>query len=205
MPTQTFYNLSSEKREKIEEAIREEIVSKGIADASINQIVRKADISRGSFYQYFADKEDMIEYMLREFERRIRQVFHQYMLSCRGNIFRCFEGILEEVIIFAEGSGEFMNFHRSLLADPQISNWFCSKKGKQRVFERIYAEIAPFLQETYYGKSKAELFLILEMLLETICHTVMDAFWQSGGVEDWEQIKRKFHDKISILEKGFEN
>lgn len=64
MPTQTFFRLPQEKRERLTRAAWEEFSSVRFSEASINRIVRAARIPRGSFYQYFADKDDLFLYLL---------------------------------------------------------------------------------------------------------------------------------------------
>lgn len=64
MPKDLFYTISADKRQKIYDASMEEFSTRLFNEASINQIIKKADISRGSFYQYFNDKEDLYFYIL---------------------------------------------------------------------------------------------------------------------------------------------
>lgn len=59
MPKATFYNIDSEKRERIIEVIIDEFSENTYEAASINQIVKASDIAKGSFYQYFEDKLDI--------------------------------------------------------------------------------------------------------------------------------------------------
>ena len=66
LPTDTFFNLSEDKKEKIFDAAVKEFSAKRLSEASINNIVKEADIPRGSFYQYFSGKEDIYEYMMGE-------------------------------------------------------------------------------------------------------------------------------------------
>lgn len=64
MPKQTFFNLPEEKREKILEEAVTEFRDNAYDLASINRIVERSGISKGSFYQYFTDKEDVYFYLL---------------------------------------------------------------------------------------------------------------------------------------------
>ena len=64
MPTQTFFRLPSEKRERLTEAAWEEFTRVPFSEASINRIIRGAQIPRGSFYQYFEDKEDLFVHLI---------------------------------------------------------------------------------------------------------------------------------------------
>lgn len=73
MPTNTFFNLQRDKREKIIDASKREFSKYSFYEASINRIIKEADISRGSFYQYFENKEDLFIYILDEFKYTMLQ------------------------------------------------------------------------------------------------------------------------------------
>lgn len=64
MPKSTFYNLSDEKKDRIFDAALKEFSARSFSEASLNQIIKNADIPKGSFYQYFDNKEDLYLYML---------------------------------------------------------------------------------------------------------------------------------------------
>ncbi|MCQ2969503.1 MAG: TetR/AcrR family transcriptional regulator, partial [Clostridium sp.] len=64
MPTNTFFNLSTEKKDNIINAAKSEFLEYSFHDASINRIIKDAGIARGSFYMYFENKEDLFLYIL---------------------------------------------------------------------------------------------------------------------------------------------
>ena len=64
MPKKTFYNLPEDKRDRILKIAIAEFASEPYEMASISDIVRKAEIAKGSFYQYFADKKDLYQYLI---------------------------------------------------------------------------------------------------------------------------------------------
>ncbi|MGX7091667.1 TetR family transcriptional regulator [Hutsoniella sourekii] len=64
MPTQTFFNLAEDKKTRLLAVARHEFEQVPFWEASIARIVRQADISRGSFYQYFANLEDLYFYLI---------------------------------------------------------------------------------------------------------------------------------------------
>ena len=64
MPTNTFFNLPEEKKNKILKAANKEFARVPLEQVSIKNIVEDAEIARGSFYQYFEDKEDLFDYMM---------------------------------------------------------------------------------------------------------------------------------------------
>jgi AcrR family transcriptional regulator len=71
MPTQTFLNLSKEKKDKIIKSAIKEFASQPFSEASINKIIKNAEISRGSFYTYFADKYELLTYLLELFREKL--------------------------------------------------------------------------------------------------------------------------------------
>jgi AcrR family transcriptional regulator len=64
MPKQTFFNLPEKKRQTIVNVAIEEFAENGFESASINRIVANSGISKGSFYQYFADKLDLFMHLV---------------------------------------------------------------------------------------------------------------------------------------------
>lgn len=69
MPKSTFYNLSDDKKKRIFDAAVQEFSTRRFSEASLNQIIKNAGIPKGSFYQYFNDKEDIYLYMLEEMSK----------------------------------------------------------------------------------------------------------------------------------------
>src|SRR5690242_7349571 len=64
MPKPTFYNLADEKRRVIVDVAIDEFLERGYEGASISQMVARAGIAKGSFYQYFEDKYDLFMYLV---------------------------------------------------------------------------------------------------------------------------------------------
>jgi len=64
MPKQTFYDLCEEKKARIIDKALEEFSSKTFSQASLNRIIKSAGIPKGSFYQYFENKEDLYLYLI---------------------------------------------------------------------------------------------------------------------------------------------
>ena len=87
MPSTTFLNLPAEKRAKLLSAAIREFSQRPFNEASINQIIKDAGISRGSFYMYFRDKEELFCYLLRQHLDTVVQILQQLLVQTRGDIF----------------------------------------------------------------------------------------------------------------------
>lgn len=98
MPKETFYNLPEDKKKRILDAAAEEIVRVPASEMSINKIIQKADISRGSFYQYFDDKHDLIQYMLSDYINILKDGIRDSLRICKGDIFAAIGRVLDGVI-----------------------------------------------------------------------------------------------------------
>lgn len=64
MPKETFFNLPDEKRKMILDLAIEEFATHDYKNASISNLVARAGIAKGSFYQYFEDKRDLYLYLI---------------------------------------------------------------------------------------------------------------------------------------------
>lgn len=87
MPKETFFNLKEVKKEKIEKALINEFSRVSFQQASISNIVAEAEIPRGSFYQYFEDKEDAIKYIIQKFIQIEHKKMNQLLIDSNKDIF----------------------------------------------------------------------------------------------------------------------
>ena len=90
MPSARFLKLKGPKKIKILEAAMKEFLMHPVTMVSINQIIKSAGISRGSFYTYF-------QYVAEDFVRRIVDRVITVIKENGGNLF------LSANMLFAEG------------------------------------------------------------------------------------------------------
>ncbi|MFH1763968.1 MAG: TetR/AcrR family transcriptional regulator [Gemmatimonadota bacterium] len=75
MARNRFDNLEPGKQEAILRAAGEEFAEKGFEAASINRIIKKSGMSKGSVYYYFEDKADLFTTTLeRSFQRLVDEI-----------------------------------------------------------------------------------------------------------------------------------
>ena len=86
-------------------------------DVSVNQIVRRAGIPRGSFYQYFSDKEDLFAYLLEEVRNHIKEEYRRILKANGGDIFQaqldCFDRFTAQETALDPMMERCMNFVRN--------------------------------------------------------------------------------------------
>ena len=87
MPTSTLFRLPPEKRERLMEACWGELTRARFEEVSVNRVISAAEISRGSFYQYFTDREDMIRYLMENMRRYFVGLLRDLLERAEGDLF----------------------------------------------------------------------------------------------------------------------
>ena len=98
MPTDTFFRLPEEKRARILEGAWSEFTAVPYAEASINRIVQTSRIPRGSFYQYFEDKNDLFLTLIDEIRDRFLDLFHDTLERSDGDLFAMPLALLDAMV-----------------------------------------------------------------------------------------------------------
>jgi len=200
MPSSTFFNLPEEKREKVLNAIKDEFSRVPFDKASINKIIQASEISRGSFYQYFSGKADMLEYILLEFHQKTLTQSKKCLKSNNGDIFKMFYNLLEFTIDFTtEETGN--KFCRNLFSDIKVNTDFYLNISKNASEMEELKELRPEInfdmldlhEEDDYDNMLAVLFSVLR-------DATAEAFM---NLQDREKIKQKYKKKLELLKRGF--
>lgn len=98
MPKETFLKLSKEKQQKVINSAKKEFARVPIENVSIKNIVEEADIARGSFYQYFESKEDLLIYILRENSEKLNTKLKDKVKETNGDIFKLYIFLYDSMI-----------------------------------------------------------------------------------------------------------
>ena len=98
MPTDTFFRLPEEKRARILEGAWSEFTAVPYAEASINRIVQTSRIPRGSFYQYFEDKNDLFLTLIDEIRDQFLDLFHDTLERSGGDLFAMPLALLDAMV-----------------------------------------------------------------------------------------------------------
>lgn len=176
MPAQRFFNLKEEKRKAILDAAVHELTRVPFSEVSINKIIKEADISRGSFYTYFEDKEDLVRYVLRGFRERFEETVLAAMDQAGGYFFEVPLRLLKQLM--DEGtSGVGYKMYKNLFSDLNVVNQgqifggegfrfqdpqnLRSEEFIKKLYDRLDKIRCPMDQETF--AYTAEISLLLSM------------------------------------------
>lgn len=131
-----FYNLNPVKQEVIINAAIKEFVQSGFEKASTNEIVKRANISKGSLFNYFYSKKDLYVYLIEYSVQIIEQIVEQIDLN-ETDLFKRIESI----------GLKKMHIQQKF---PQVFDFLLSAKQEEsaEVKETIKRMIEPFYDES---------------------------------------------------------
>ena len=200
MPTSTFFNLPEEKRKKLVCAIKDEFSRVPFDEASINKIVHTAEIPRGSFYQYFYDKNDMLEFILLDYQK---QMIEQVKVSLRennGDIFLMISDILDFTVDFVMEE-KANSFCINLFADIKVNSKFYLKMPRSAAEKKIYEELKPWINfELLDLREEDDLTNMIDILFSICRDATTEIFLR---ISDYEIVKQKYLQKLQLLKRGF--
>lgn len=202
MPTQRFFKLKEEKRRLILEAGAHEFSRVPYSAASINQIIKEADISRGSFYTYFEDKDDLMRYML----RGMREHFRERVMLLLKEMGSPFAVCLQMVREWMDKGNDhiFYKIHKNLLSDLSVSNQnqifgFRGFTLKDDPYEGFIKDIYEHMDREHYPMSLEALIYGADVAA-MVCIRAMSLYCQKP--QEKESILQATETEMRILEKG---
>ena len=119
MPTERFNRLPEAKRQAIREAALKEFARVPFDKASINQIIRNADISRGSFYTYFVDKQDVVEFLLKDTFEQMKDICKKKLDDTGGDYFAMVEMMFEYFVGELRKNPEMVTVARNIFSNKE--------------------------------------------------------------------------------------
>lgn len=131
MPSERFYRLSEEKRKIICEAAIREFARVTMDKVSINQIIKNADISRGSFYTYFEDKWDIVSYIFEDIQKKLIILVKDRARKTGGDIFAVMDCILQEMLRFCCSRPNF-DFLKNIMLHMNSDDMFGGRLSKKK-------------------------------------------------------------------------
>lgn len=190
MPTSTFFNLKDEKREKIIEVVKKEFERVPLSKLSVKRIVEGSYIARGSFYQYFLSKEDVIEYVLRQDLENVKNTIVTLLKQNSGNVFNMAYEYLDHAVEEERSKTNYYLHVSEFLKENNI--W---------LFELLDVdEIKKYLDLTILNfTSNYDLKILLRVIAMGLQITKMDIL---NNIISKEEGLKRFKRELFILKRG---
>ncbi|WP_440450697.1 TetR/AcrR family transcriptional regulator [Ruminococcus intestinalis] len=200
MIKKTFYNLPYEKRKRITDAVIKEFMERPNEKVSINRIIKTAEISRGSFYQYFDDKVDLIEIITKTmFEESSNKAKEILKLSC-GDLFVMYIKMFD---YFGDYSSQkqTMKIMRNIVDSFKANDDLVSEYLKNR-FNIALSNNEIYLmvdRQNLKFQDNESVKCLIEILTQVLKNAIFDVFVAGS---DCEEVRERLIKKIDIIKQG---
>lgn len=200
MIKKTFYNLPYEKRKRITDAVIKEFMERPNEKVSINRIIKTAEISRGSFYQYFDDKVDLIEIITKTmFEESNNKAKEILKLSC-GDLFVMYIKMFD---YFGDYSSQkqTMKIMRNIVDSFKANDDLVSEYLKNR-FNIALSNNEIYLmvdRQNLKFQDNESVKCLIEILTQVLKNAIFDVFVAGS---DREEVRERLIKKIDIIKQG---
>ncbi|WP_040195637.1 TetR/AcrR family transcriptional regulator [Candidatus Soleaferrea massiliensis] len=160
-----------EKKNKLETAAYELFTSNGFNETSIDQIAKKADVAKGTFYLYFKDKSDLINHVI--FKRSVTLIRESLQRAKAQQV----DDHIDRVIFLVSDIIEHLRENRMLLKviSKNLSWSLLGHALKEDEDPEITALMNEYVAElTRHGFAEQEarqlIFIVIE-LVSTVCYS----------------------------------
>ncbi|MDH4318336.1 MAG: TetR/AcrR family transcriptional regulator [Desulfobulbaceae bacterium] len=120
-PTNTFCNLPAEKRERILAAAVEEFAANGYQKASLNSVVKRSGISKGSLYQYFENKEGLFFHIFECFKDLVKASANAALAQvAKADFFAQLEAIVWAGIRFIDTHPDYFQIYLRVVFEQDV-------------------------------------------------------------------------------------
>lgn len=200
MIKKTFYNLPYEKRKRITDAVIKEFMERPNEKVSINRIIKTAEISRGSFYQYFDDKVDLIEIITKTmFDESSNKAKEILKLSC-GDLFVMYIKMFDYFDDYSSQK-QTMKIMRNIVDSFKANDDLVSEYLKNR-FNIALSNNEIYLmvdRQNLKFQDNESVKCLIEILTQVLKNAIFDVFVAGS---DREEVRERLIKKIDIIKQG---
>ena len=200
MIKQTFYNLPEQKRQRVINAVIDEFADTENDKVSINRIVQKANISRGSFYQYFDDKLDLVEVLIKSYIDMGIDDIRRAVATSNGDIFYTFECMFDEIAAFSNDE-HHKKVLKNLISNERANNTLVSDYIIKRYkgIESLVDITDEFSRKDFRFKSDEDMTLLQQILISVLKNEIYNYYVFDT---DLEESKARYLRKLYIIKQG---
>lgn len=200
MPKLTFFNLSENKRKVLIDAAENEFARVPLYEASIANIVKSAGIPRGSFYQYFENKDDLYFYLLDEKLKEGKEHFLKMLKVHNGDIIEAVIDMHHNFLIMMPDEEEENFIKNALLyATHKVENSFRYMIDSTQDQDHFKKMLELVNKDLVNVREDTELVPVLQIIAAIAFHNLIDKF--SRKLSDEEAIKH-FRVQMELIKNG---
>lgn len=206
MPKETFFNLSPDKRERIEASAINEFREYYFDASSINRIVDAAGIAKGSFYQYFEDKKDLYKHIMNIIIQKKLEYMTPTLMNPTGlDIFSLLREMYVSGLSFAASNPELLEISNKLLSDPNHDLYKEIIEENKVKSDQVFHLMLKMAEERGEIRSGLDLSLVA-FLLTSLNISVSDYYMSSRSSKIYSEDMLKLVDSfIDVVKYGIKS
>lgn len=199
LPSETFHKLPVEKRNSILNAIKKEFSRVPIEEISVNRIVEESKIAKGSFYQYFKDKNDAIIYILKEFIYSKKQEIKRIIKVNNGDVFKSAIIVFDSIVSDKQDS-EDINFIKNAVHGIASKGINLMDIKDETCIESCDISILECIDISRYNiNGMKEIKAMLELIIRSLGTAVIGAL---NNIDKYEELKKELVLQLKIIQRG---
>lgn len=202
MALNSFYNLKDKKKDAILHAVSSCLRKTSYDNLSVNDIVIEADISRGSFYNYFVDKNDAIVTLV---ESKLKKYFDKYVEAIKdsnNDLFKGTKKLYYEIKDILEDEINITIMRNMKFFMEIISQALHSNNHKKNIKDFADWLLANTNEGKTVLKQKSKMLNVIDVILTLIMESI---FIQIQMKADHEMNENNFDFKLDIIKNGIIN
>lgn len=195
MPSEAFMKLSEDKRNKIINAMKKEFGRTEIEKTSVERIIKDAGISKGSFWVYFENKSEAIDYLTKRYMEDEINILKKELIKNKGDIFEASVNMYVYLIGIRDAKVLIGNIIQNIITRQDRCFIDCKEKPKNEiedVFNIIDMSNMKFKQREY-------LFTLTKMVIQSIRTNALAVILNKVSEEE---ATRNLEREFMILKEG---
>ncbi|MEO4055141.1 TetR/AcrR family transcriptional regulator [Solibacillus sp. CAU 1738] len=200
MPKQTFFNLPIDKKEMLIHAAMKEFSRVSLFEASIANIIKEAGIPRGSFYQYFEDKDDVFFFLLDEYSKQNNERFILILKEQDGDLIDTFL-IFFQFILKNFQNLEYRNFFKNayLNMNHKVENAMTQNANVEKLNNHLSETLSLINTRKLNITDERETFHIMKIIMAVTLQNLIQVFAKELSIDEATKI---YTLEINLLKKG---
>ena len=137
---EAFDKIPEEKRKRILDAATTEFAQYGFENTSIQQIAKKAEISVGSVYKYFENKEELFAMVVKENLALLEELLLLHSSSDEDIMVKA-ESVLKELLRFSRKHPQLIKLYNAITTSNNVEFSRMLAERVESISAKIYTEV----------------------------------------------------------------
>lgn len=198
MPSLKFKNLKHKKRINIIESIGNVLSKESVENVSIVEIAEEAEISRGTFYNYFEDKNDAVRTYVEHWLERFMDYFKEELKNNENDFLLTQRKAYQKITIVFQNE-----IYRAVVKNLKYISEVSRIVEVEKKMDARMHEFIKYLYENV-DKEKIGIKSIYDMmiLVQLTGNILLSSLARLAIGADQMELEKQFNTKIDIIQKG---